>query len=522
MLKAIEVHNYRSFALPAKLEIRPITILMGRNSAGKSSLTRLFPLIRQSLTRDTSSPILWTSTTVDFGRIGDVINRSSESNELKITFEIDTTSIVTVAERRRRHLSATAKSLSGKRLWFSASLTPTLNGKTDYRSFTIKIDDDTLTVTLQDGDFSRIYINNKRLDIRKYTQSLEAFTTRLFPSVFFRNGNDGRFESGPATGDRMNELLSIFVEGADTVDESVDNSHRGLFAHPVSTTARIDRFYSADELTRYLAEQPGFKPDSIVATPRIKELSELSFFTFFPVILQLIETSLSPIFSSSSYLGPIRSSGSRFYREQELSVERIDDKGDNFSTYISSLRPHELSTFNAMLLKAFGVKVRAHQTIGHMSIELAVDGSESYDNLADVGFGFSQLLPLVAQIHSHSRGGYVPYEDQVSQQIIAIEQPELHLHPAFQAQLADLFVSAFQSTPSSSRQPNFVLESHSETMLARLGELVAEGAISSNDIIVHFVEKDDQGGASSVRVGEFDADGIISNWPLGFLSARSV
>jgi predicted ATPase len=145
------------------------------------------------------------------------------------------------------------------------------------------------------------------------------------------------------------------------------------------------------------------------------------------------------------------------------------------------------------------------------------DGEE-YDNLADVGFGFSQLLPLVAQIHSYRRRARRGIRAEARQQIIAIEQPELHLHPAFQAKLADLFARAI--APNEGVAPTIILESHSEALIARLGELVVEGKLNPADVILHFVEKDDKAGLSTVRVGQFAPDGSIDNWPVGFFSSR--
>ena len=87
MLTAIEVQNYRSFVKPARIELRPITILLGRNSAGKSSLTRLFPLLQESMGRATSAPVLWSSNIVDFGKISDVISRHNIHEGLRLSFE---------------------------------------------------------------------------------------------------------------------------------------------------------------------------------------------------------------------------------------------------------------------------------------------------------------------------------------------------------------------------------------------------------------------------------------------------
>jgi predicted ATPase len=166
----------------------------------------------------------------------------------------------------------------------------------------------------------------------------------------------------------------------------------------------------------------------------------------------------------------------------------------------------------------FDIHVRPVSTTGHVSLEVGSVGEEGYFNLADVGFGFSQLLPLVAQIHSAGRQRFRPGAN-LAQQIIAVEQPELHLHPAYQARLAELFVDALAS--SAERRPmTILLETHSEALVGRIGELIASGAIERADVIVHFIEKDEASGSSTITKGEYGDDGIIENWPVGFFSAR--
>jgi len=53
-----------------------------------------------------------------------------------------------------------------------------------------------------------------------------------------------------------------------------------------------------------------------------------------------------------------------------------------------------------------------------------------------------------------------------------------------------------------------------------VGELIADGQLSPSDVAVHFIEKDEVTGESTIRLGEFDSDGFIENWPVGFFSAR--
>ena len=64
---SIGVQNLRSLYNIDEIEIKPITVLLGKNSAGKSTFLRMFPLLKQSIEERTSEPILWYGDYVDFG-----------------------------------------------------------------------------------------------------------------------------------------------------------------------------------------------------------------------------------------------------------------------------------------------------------------------------------------------------------------------------------------------------------------------------------------------------------------------
>jgi predicted ATPase len=120
-------------------------------------------------------------------------------------------------------------------------------------------------------------------------------------------------------------------------------------------------------------------------------------------------------------------------------------------------------------------------------------------NLADVGFGGSQVLPLVVQALT------APKES-----LMIAEQPEIHLNPRLQGVLADLFVDMAK------QDRRVIVETHSEHLLLRLRTLVARGVIPPSDVALYFVEKRD--GKSTVREIPITTKGHIEpdRWPVGF------
>lgn len=108
-------------------------------------------------------------------------------------------------------------------------------------------------------------------------------------------------------------------------------------------------------------------------------------------------------------------------------------------------------------------------------------------NLADVGFGVSQVLPIIARVATARAGS-----------LILIEQPELHLHPDTQGRLVDVLLDL-----ASRRRVSLFIESHSEAILLRLRRRVAEGVIDSSDIRIYVTDN------GEVRTAEMKEDGML-------------
>ncbi len=119
--------------------------------------------------------------------------------------------------------------------------------------------------------------------------------------------------------------------------------------------------------------------------------------------------------------------------------------------------------------------------------------------LTDVGFGVSQVLPVITLLQ------YVPEGSTV-----IFEQPEIHLHPLAQAGLADAIIQA-----AVYRDVQVIFESHSEHLLLRLQRRIAEEKIESDDIRLYFC--DAPKGKSQIVPLEVDLLGNIGNWPDRFM-----
>lgn len=131
-------------------------------------------------------------------------------------------------------------------------------------------------------------------------------------------------------------------------------------------------------------------------------------------------------------------------------------------------------------------------------------------SFSEVGFGISQLLPIIIEIN----------RDWLfrNNKIYLIEQPESQLHPKLQSLLTDLFKEPLNIIRQykSIYNPRFIVETHSEYFIRRLQVLIAKKEIDVNDISIYYVDKDDQRGSYVTRM-ELSEDGqLLTPWPSGF------
>jgi len=151
---------------------------------------------------------------------------------------------------------------------------------------------------------------------------------------------------------------------------------------------------------------------------------------------------------------------------------------------------------------ASGFSIRPTQTgSDHYQVLLKSHIDACEVNLADLGFGVSQLLPVIVQAF------YAPPNSTVW-----LEQPEIHLHAQVQASLADMLIAATQAKQAGqARHVQIIVESHSEHFLNRLQRRIAEGVISHDDVALYFCSR--EGSEAKIEALAIDTYGEIANWP---------
>lgn len=224
-----------------------------------------------------------------------------------------------------------------------------------------------------------------------------------------------------------------------------------------------------------------------------------------------IDSSFEHCFANIYYLGPVRDYPKRFYSWSGETPHDVGRYGENTIAALLSARKQdpEIEAKIAHWLKFMGLikdfkldLIAPEQRLYQASVRIAPGGT--YVPLTDVGFGMSQILPVLVLCY------YVPQGST-----IIFEQPEIHLHPSAQQKLADVFIDVIKT-----RDLQIILESHSEHLLHRLQRRMAENGLNpsgfnAEDAALYFCEMGDDG-ASQISQLEVDPFGNITNWPTNF------
>ena len=229
-----------------------------------------------------------------------------------------------------------------------------------------------------------------------------------------------------------------------------------------------------------------------------------------------LELAFEQLFSRIYYLGPLRDYPKRQYTWAGAHPADMGERGEKAVDALLASRERGEKISRGKGRKRLSLEeyvawwLRELNLIYDFSVEAITKDSNLYRVMVrktpkstrvlitDVGFGVSQLLPVLVLCY------YVPQGAT-----IFLEQPELHLHPSVQAGLADVFIDVAKN-----RNVQIILESHSEHLLRRLQRRIAEEKISPDDAALYFCDMKD--GTSKLRTLELDLFGNITNWPKNF------
>jgi hypothetical protein len=127
-------------------------------------------------------------------------------------------------------------------------------------------------------------------------------------------------------------------------------------------------------------------------------------------------------------------------------------------------------------------------------------GKPDHVNIADVGFGVSQTLPVLVALLAARKN-----------QVVYIEQPELHLHPRAQYNLGAIIASAV-----SERGINVVIETHSSILIRAVQIEVVKKRLPSELVSLNWFTQNCDDGQTEINNAEVDKYGAFGEWPADF------
>lgn len=219
-------------------------------------------------------------------------------------------------------------------------------------------------------------------------------------------------------------------------------------------------------------------------------------------------------------------SSSRAVVKRLYSLESQDDFSNLLRKYFESKQrigsPHEYgkkyepNSFINKWIQKFGIGESVSMNVNEdgLGVQIKIKKNEKDERLlADEGYGITQLVSILLQIETailspkpysfrtYKRGNNEPTT-------IAIEEPEIHLHPKYQSLLADMIVDAYKSY-----NIHFMIETHSEYLIRKLQLLVANKKIDSDEVSILYVNsaEDDPDGKVQVKSIQICKDGYLDD-----------
>jgi len=552
IIKLLSLKNFKGFSDEVRIELLPITLLFGANSAGKSSVLQALQYVREILDRNNANAdrTAQGGEAIDLGGFMNLVHGRSSERQIEIEVEMAL-------------------------------------GDSSIPELVPDVFDDW---QIQDEGVWRFY--DSLQEIRKNVERVSVRLTvgwnslREEPVVMgYEVGTNGawcvRLEAsgdGRDTRMRMNRENPIFMEDAPDADAllaelddwvnprdleaeapaTVDGeaAPSEVMAMPTAITgmhmtqrSRLpDLFYAVQEaglerpgdglrawLTGLNGALPRLGEMLYIPAPGAKDPANIYVAREFTAFLSWLTIGPAMLLRDQlrqlRYLGPLRKIPPRGF---EVSLTKSDAAWSDGMAAWEALMTGPQSLVDACSqwmsdadklgtgyrlsrkqLQEFDLSTPEPSPVGRRRPCIALTDSAGLAHQAqDIGVGISQVLPVV-----------VAAQDATAS-VVCIEQPELHVHPEVQVGLGDLFIDG-----AVNKGLSFLIETHSEHLVMRLQRRLREHAagelpegvakVTPDDVSFIYLGRDDQGTVTASQIGLAPDGKFDSPWPNGFFSERA-
>lgn len=439
MIESIQIKNFKCIEGSGLIYIKPITLILGPNSSGKSSVLKPLLLMKQTAdSRDIQRSVQVDGTYVSLGAFQEFVFNHNKDIEVKFTISFTPERTLMWRGESKRIV----RELRGKkRVHIVRSLSEIIPDIIE------------VEVTFVMGPYEQTVTKET-----KYTVTDKTIGTLVIDKIRGARGAYSGF---------------------------VTNSHEDMKFTPLKKS----KFYDMSQSPKSL--EYGTLPRSELGY----NLSRL---------LNYVTRSFEMAISNIIYLGPLREEPAPLYGAASERPQDVGTAGEDAATVLwvgrGEKKQIELRRKVEKWMAEFEIakNIKLHKLGPFFQVLLKDWHTGITCNLTEVGFGASQLLPVIVA------GYYAPEKS-----IMIAEQPEIHLHPKAQTLLADLFIDI------SRENKKIIVETHSEHLLMRLQRRIVDGSIDSDMVSVYYCEPTRDG--TKVRQIEINKYGQLGkDLPKGF------
>ena len=333
-----------------------------------------------------------------------------------------------------------------------------------------------------------------------------GLTNSLFPKIaFVSNKDDFDDERSYKVYKRMHDIMMKVID-----------KEKGHFFW----TPRHRYSFDKSSLKKYVKRMSNDK----LSKDDVEKVSDMMMYCSINTFLDSLNFYMLHFSKKLTYVMPLRAIVQRYYRYNNYAVDSIDADGGNLPMFFNGLSDEAFEDFNKRwLLPIFKFELKLRPS-GDGHVELLVKEKDKEErNLIDVGFGYTQILPILTILWKAIMLDCISTDEKddfCKSHIIAIEQPELHLHPRFQGMFVDMLDKVISICHEKKKDVRIIIETHSEVIINRLGIKVMDekSYLKSNDVNVILFNAKEEGYETDIVSSSYDEQGYLTNWPFGFFS----
>jgi predicted ATPase len=476
-IKYISLNNFRVFKDKTKLEICPITYLIGPNSSGKSSILKALLLLKNNSSNDLQV-LDFTGMKHNLGSFDNSINvNNTENTEIMFGLEASVSnqdflrgSFYKESVTTKRGVYNVLKEfITKENVDINIELSYIKNdrsGKLKKIELFLKNDPDSF-LKLEIGDVDSLH-HLLKLDYPKLSKN------KTLKNIFVNEVLRREFT--------IKNPKKITIYKIDTHFSLQENSNVQFYNEPILIFGKL--------YEQFINQSAELKTDKEVHNFLLKQP------------LSRILKDFSSIVENTEYIEAVRANTKRLYTN--------DSQGTSFNDLILNFRSRDISVESIDFINFWLKKFEIADEIEFNNIEgVATTIYLIKDNkkiaLADLGYGITQFLPILMKVALEEP---IKAEKKLSvvKKLILLEEPETNLHPKLQSLISDFLLDAIEKF-----EVRFIVETHSEYIIRKTQLLVGNKKLRKSDTVIYYFNSSEEDSIDKLTKINIKDNGALSH-----------